>query len=105
MPDQPQPISKYVTFKREEFTQWMNSVASGLDFGDLREVPDAVVIRLQDVFASSALFAYANSIRTTVEILQGSGYDRSVIDRLNEIADYFVTRAEEATKFDGKVPD
>lgn len=104
---------KYVVFDRELFAVWLADAGSGIDLTDLREIPDAVVIRRQDVFAASTLFAYANSIRTATEIMEMCraevGAPRAqldeVSDRLNGIADYFVTQAERATKSASKVPD
>lgn len=104
---------KYVVFDREKFAVWLANAGSGIDLTGLREIPDAVVIRRQDVFAAPTLFAYANSIRTATEIMEMCraevGADRSqldpVADRLNSIADYFVTQAERAAKSASKVPD
>jgi len=92
---------KYIVYKREEFC------FDGQQ--EYCELEDAVVIRLQDVFAAGALYTYAASIRTTVEILSqrsalGSA-EVTEIERLNEIADYFMDMAAKAEATAGKVPD
>lgn len=78
-------------------------------------VPDAVVIRLQDVFAPPALYAYANSISVAVEVLEREERidpfsPRGVrlfeqIANLKQIADYFAQAAEESAHVDRKLPD
>jgi hypothetical protein len=78
-------------------------------------IGDAVVIRLQDVFSSSAFYAYANEIRTSTEVIHElfKGFESSLpgsvkgqINRLEEIADYFFDMAMKAEEYQGKkVPD
>jgi hypothetical protein len=105
--------SKYVVFHREYHRQWMDEWPEVNPEEEPREIEDAVVIRRQDVFAASALFSYANSIRTATEIMEmeraARGGDRTdldeMVDRLNEIADYFVGQAELASKSASKIPD
>jgi hypothetical protein len=105
--------SKYVVFARDHYRQWMDEWPEVNPEEEPREIEDAVVIRRQDVFAASALFSYANSIRTATEIMEleraGRGGERGpvdeVVDRLNEIADYFMRQAEEASKSASKIPD
>lgn len=81
----------------------------------LYPIDDAVVIRHQDVFAASAFYAYANSIRTAVEIMEmrvgetkllGVDARAEVVGRLNGIADYFIDQAMKAEASERtKIPD
>jgi hypothetical protein len=90
---------KYVVFKREEYAE----------SDEIEPLDDCVVIRLQDVFAAGALYTYANSIRTTVEILSQrsplENRDVTEIEYLNELADYFMEMAAKAESTGNKVPD
>ena len=92
---------KYVVFKRDDWS-WENVNLTPQD-----EVKDAVVIRLQDVFAESALWTYANEIRAALEILQLLGIDNDDehLRRLDEIAEYFCMMADAAGRTGKKVPD
>lgn len=70
-------------------------------------VEDAVVIRLKDPFAVTALFTYANTIMSFLELM---GNNESISDeehtRMLEIADYFHERATESQAIAGKrLPD
>jgi hypothetical protein len=92
---------KYIVFKRTEFAEWLGQ--SGPTPPDLK---DAVVIRLQDVFAYSALNAYGSAIMTTLEILDGQGTLPKENEKyLRELADYFAGMADEARRIRSKVPD
>lgn len=97
---------KYIVFKRDDF-HWEN----GQDLFDITpkdEVSDAVVIRLQDVFAESALWTYANEIRAALEILWLMGHTpdgNEIVQRLDEIAEYFAEMANAAGRARKKVPD
>jgi hypothetical protein len=100
--------SKYIVFKREDWNKLSGEQFAGdleLDFA----IPDAVVIRKQDIFAGSALHAYASSIQTAIEIIHLIGED--LIDgrdrqSLDELRDYFFQQALEADDFrTKKVPD
>ena len=86
---------KYVVFKSEDFDDWCRGVADS-DLDDLI-IEDAVVIRLQDMFAAPALYSYANTIRTVTELLEKSSplvpSSAAILDRLHGIADYFIGRA------------
>lgn len=95
---------KYIVFKRAD---WF-----GQDGFVPEEIQDAVVIRKQDIFATSALFAYAGAIRTSIEILEDTLKDNDpeyfsiLAARLNHISDYFMSAGEEASKHPHrKVPD
>jgi hypothetical protein len=60
-------------------------------------VDDAVVIRLKDPFAATALYTYANTIRSFVELLMDVRYlSDSEEERLNDVADYFMGQAIES---------
>ena len=110
--------SKYLVWKRDEMEKWMSeNPTPSLP----TPVPDAVVIRRQDVFAPPALDAYANAIQCVVETLEkvkrgaevrDEKPDRpmdytpgEIIDRLRDIADYFHEQATVAWKSDRKLPD
>lgn len=95
---------KYVVFKRKDW----ESLKEG-QFGrqysaaERFSVPDAVVIRKQDIFAAPGLFSYANAIQSAVEILQANMIDTS---KLQEIADYFHEQGIEAQHVEyRKIPD
>ena len=91
---------KYVVFKRDEYTRWFQALQAGSDYDvDLpRYIPDAVVIRTQDVFAGPALHSYASSISVAARLMHD---DKD----LQEIADYFHHRAVEADEGPRKLPD
>lgn len=83
---------KYIVFKREEFAKWWNQATVGGSvhtIATLREIPDAVVIRRQDLFAPTALHSYANSIGISVRLTDDS--DRA--KQLQKVADYFHSQA------------
>jgi hypothetical protein len=82
-----------------------------------KELPDAVVIRLQDIFADTALYNYANAIQTQIEMLRAmrvehlmeddmvGDYD-SMMKRLEDIRDYFFGKANQSRNLDyRKIPD
>lgn len=112
--------AKYIVFKRNEFYELMGELA--LPRGDVDcapvathiieraeavAVPDATVIRGQDLFAASALHAYANSIAVALAIINGSpSAPPELRVRLSHTADYFHERAveAEATEY-RKLPD
>jgi hypothetical protein len=93
---------KYITFKREEL-----QTTFPLPFvRTLREleIEDAVVIRTQDAFAGPALHAYAASISIAAKVLFDTGSPEQAT-ALQDIADYFSLRAEEADAGPQKIPD
>jgi hypothetical protein len=102
---------KYIVFKRDAWDEWIKNFQAGGEPMALDTVPDAVVIRLQDIFAGPALHAYASSISTVMEIAQASDTPVSVFrpeqwERLNQIRDYFFQQALEADDIrTKKVPD
>jgi hypothetical protein len=86
--------AKYLVYKQEEMTNWVESnlavaqtIPAALD--------DAVVIRLKDSYAASALHAYANAILTVLDIM-GDDMDPAVHQQQVEIADYFAQKAMES---------
>lgn len=109
---------KYIVFKRDEFEKWAEVDAA---YGFPAPIPDAVVIRRQDVFAPPALDAYANAILCVVTALEGvkrgaeirnEKPDRPIdytpgemAERLQGIADYFHQQATMAWESERKLPD
>lgn len=99
---------KYVVFKADAF----NEVAPVITFPNedakaiLRKaiVDDAVVIRLQDTFAGSALFGYAHSISVAIGILREAGLEE-IADGLQTTADYFISEAQRSIDMIQKLPD
>lgn len=102
--------TKYVVFKREQFYHLLNHdpAVAPVDW-EKHILPDASVIRSQDVFAAPALHAYYNSILVAIEVLTPhiEHYDGLVeeIEQLRSIADYFHARATEAEAAGHHVPD
>lgn len=116
---------KYITFKREDFMKmmghlglppWMDPksgdlVGSDWDaavFADMItsavetiELPDAVVIRRQDKFASPCLATYASMIALVAQ--NTSNADQG--HELMRIADYFEDQAQLAAAEGFKLPD
>lgn len=90
---------KYVVFKRDA---WDREKLAQMYAVGLKEVPDAVVIRLQDAFAAPALDAYANAISVALKLLDK---DNENYTALRTIADYFHEAAAESWQLETKVPD
>lgn len=68
-------------------------------------VDDAVVIRLKDPFAPTALYTYANTIMSLVELME-QWIDPQEHHRMIELADYFQAQAiTSQTIQDKKLPD
>jgi hypothetical protein len=70
-------------------------------------VDDAVVIRLKDPFAVTALYTYANTIMSFVELLRTTEHlSQEEETSLMDIADYFHGKAVESEKItDKRIPD
>lgn len=81
-------------------------------------LPDAVVIRTQDVFAEHGLRAYAGAVVTAMDILTTEANNahewcskehaaevREKVSELQRLADYFNDMADAAHAVTGKVPD
>ena len=67
-------------------------------------IDDAVVIRLKDPFAATALHSYANTILSTIELIPN--LDPDDYQRMIEIADYFAQKAMESQAIKNKrLPD
>jgi hypothetical protein len=110
--------SKYMVWKRMEMEQWLADHPSP---GLPSPVPDAVVIRRQDVFAPPAFDAYSNAIQCVIEALlklnRGAEIREEKPDRpwdytpdemakrLQDIADYFHAQASIAYDSERKLPD
>lgn len=113
--------SKYLVWKRNEMEKWMSERATE---GLPSPVPDAVVIRRQDIFAPPAFDAYANAIQCVIEaLLKVSGEleepmskvpeffpattftPQEVAKRLQDVADYFHAQASIAYDSERKLPD
>jgi hypothetical protein len=91
-------VDKYVTFKRED----QILVTEGyVTFMETAELPDAVVIRRQDLFASPCLATYASMISLVAKNI--SDPDRA--KELMAIADYFEDQAQHAAAEGWKLPD
>lgn len=112
---------KYIVFKWEDWYRFEGQAASEeantgpYNFRVLSQVPDALVIRRQDIIAGPALHAYAAAVRTYVEGLNyGVSIARerdqaginNVRDTLHNLADVFHEAAIEADHANyKKVPD
>lgn len=68
-------------------------------------VPDAVVIRRQDIFAAPALEAYANAITCVIDVLSNQSDPSGKTKDLRDIADYFHEQAEKSYDGTRKLPD
>ena len=96
---------KYVVFKREDFEEARKYLRGRSILPE--EVPDAVVIRRQDVFAAPAFRIYSNGIAASLAVaaklvtpgltLHDTGLER--------IARYFEQQAELSEQEQRKVPD
>jgi hypothetical protein len=105
---------KYVVFKKEDWCAFFEECCRLWGFSVPTEpkiLPDAIVVRQQDVFASAALDSYANNITAAVEIVKACTSREAwptakpIADRLQEIADYFHEAAVEAAHMQKKLPD
>lgn len=90
---------KYLVFKTEDFQRLASSGLVPEEIVAYR-VPDAIVIRRQDYFASPALAGYAASIAIAAKLAPEE--DRK---RLLGIADYFESQAQLAADEGWKLPD
>jgi hypothetical protein len=83
---------KYITFKRQDFLEWLSEISPDgyLDDVNALALPDAVVIRRQDSFASPCLLTYASMIS-----MVGEHHPEPPIKaELLAIADYFQRQGE-----------
>ena len=66
---------------------------------------DAVVIRLKDPFAATALYTYCNTIMSFMELMEDT-MTEDERQRMLDIADYFHDQAGQSEKIKGKrLPD
>lgn len=100
---------KYVVFHRDTFhgiiqqaCSKLNSLQLAMDLTDV-QLDDAVVIRKRDVFAAPALYAYAATIQSVIEVQEAS--QKVDTDHLRELVDFFAGEADQARRIQGKVPD
>jgi hypothetical protein len=97
--EQEQP--KYIVFKREE---WEDTVDPLGNRSFPTPLDDAVVIRLKDPFAATALFTYANTIMSWLEL--STELPEEKYNDMLWIADYFHQQACESQKIkDKRLPD
>jgi hypothetical protein len=108
--------NKYVVIKQSDWEQ-LNTDSWGISPSTVRTIEqirinDAFVLRLQDSLATGALYAYASSVQTAIEILQtvdlniGDGDERFVIiEQLKSIRDAAFEWAERGRVTQGKLPD
>jgi hypothetical protein len=93
---EPDDAAKYVVFKLDDW------VTDGMD---AKALEDAVVIRLKDPFAPTALFTYCNTIMSVVELMSDTMSDADQ-QRMIDVADYFHQQACESQKIPNKrLPD
>lgn len=102
---------KYITFRRHDLVEWLGEMST-LDWRERSpdillsdalslSLPDAVVIRRQDKFASPCLLTYAAMIG-----MVGKEHPDAAIQRnLLHIADYFQRQGEVAGDEGWKLPD
>lgn len=88
MADMGNTDDKYVVVKRVDVT-WQAGKTVGR-FYVIDILPDATIIRGQDIFAANALFSYSNSILSTIELLEALG--TTPPNHLLTVADYFHRR-------------
>ena len=89
---------KYMVFKRSDNI----AVTDGyVTFATDAELPDGVVIRRQDLFASPCLATYASMI----SLVAKNHPDITVSQELLAIADYFEDQAQLAAEEGWKLPD
>jgi len=96
---------KYAVLKWPDFAR-LSLIANGMYADDFERsrLKDAEVIRHQDIFAAPALFEYAQSIRTAIEIMEKCGVTPP--EHLQSVADYFMAAGERASKCrTTKLPD
>lgn len=89
---------KYIVFPRDQFKEQLSKLHPRL-FQDI-EIPDAVVIRRQDVFAPPALHSYAMAMAVAISLTD----DEVTRKRLQRVADYFHQQAEAASEEAYKLP-
>jgi len=80
--------SKYITFKQEEFDNWVREMS---EFDGALPAPepitDGVVIRQQDIFGGVALHAYAGAVSNAIQVMEEIG--TPVPPYLYDVRSYF----------------
>lgn len=104
---------KYISFKREEFYELMGALMLPKDGPVTRRIitevsaaqlEDAVVLRTKDLFAGTALRAYADTVSNSIEIMLEMGV--VVPEHLVRIRDYFYAKSDDAYAVKAKrIPD
>lgn len=99
---------KYVVFKAENWDDFKEGILSEkqVEYMETALVKDAVVIRRQDIFASSGFYAYAQAIHTAIEMVEQLGFPSiTKLRELREIAEYFMNQGDAAKLAQHKLPD
>lgn len=105
---------KYVVVKQADWQQYLIHLHAERQFallehaGELEITGDYFVVREQDVFAAAGLHAYANNIRTSVEVaeLGLSLLDAETKKRMLDLADTLASMANSWQGRQGlKIPD
>lgn len=102
---------KYVVMKRDDFERRMSALLLEVDESIVQDIrsqalQDAVVIRKKDTFAPSALYTYATSVLTALDVMQDAGrLTDAERGRLQELADFFAGEADHARQIAGRIPD
>lgn len=95
---------KYIVFKREDlFSKKGFNMPIMQAILEAMAVPDAVVIRRQDVFAAAGLYAYANGIHTALDISRGLSEEERT--HMRALADFFSTQAVKSEADARRMPD
>lgn len=93
---------KYIVFNRERFESLLNNTANSHLENSFYEhaIPDAIVIRRQDKFASPCLLTYA----AMITMVGDNHPDKQVREELRIIADYFHVQGMQAGEEGWKLP-
>lgn len=103
-----EPDSKYLVIKKSDIEEWAKKYELNAPFIDALaeleklEVPDACVLRCQDIFVPPALDAYVSGIRIALSLSETQR--GPVKERLEDIADYFHQRAMAAWHLRRRLP-
>jgi len=93
---------KYVVFKREDLVLFEDTMKSP---NYPTPVPDAVVIRCQDLLAAPALNSYAFALALAADLIEDHDEYDARLEGLRDAGDYFLQRAEQAAAEGYKLPD
>ena len=100
---------KYFVCKKSDLRELFKRFNNPMDEALLREVtdlelPDAEVIRQQDITAAPIFHHYSSGINTLIELADSFAIPVNRL-RLREIADHFHEAAMAAEQADHKIPD